>query len=405
MESIARLAHAGTLLIVNAMLAAFSSAFFFSLYFTYPRVKKLLSVRLWGFSYAAFAVGFGILILPAFHVSFPTLGIVGNLSIDTGVAIGLVAVVTYLNLGKRYLWVLFPALVLAAIETGIVLREGENFRWMVIIGGVLTGMVTVVTGIAFWRCTDEAKRSVARLIAAFHFLWALMLLVRATWWAFHPLASPNQDPTSTFGLLSRMLLTWVIAPGVLWILTRRLDAEMIRYASHDPLTGVFNRRVIWEQGERRVAQLGEGEGDLAVIMIDVDNFKSINDRWGHDGGDHVLVAIADTLRKHVRHNDILARVGGEEFMVLIHHAAAVQDIAERMRRAVEQESIVMPSGDRSSCTVSIGIFVASTSSANKSWKGIVVAADEALYAAKRGGRNRVVLSSNTTSFMSVTVND
>ena len=66
MESIARLAHAGTLLIVNAMLAAFSSAFFFSLYFAQPRVKKLPAVWLWGLSYAAFAVGFGILILPAF---------------------------------------------------------------------------------------------------------------------------------------------------------------------------------------------------------------------------------------------------------------------------------------------------------------------------------------------------
>jgi len=93
---------------------------------------------------------------------------------------------------------------------------------------------------------------------------------------------------------------------------------MIRYASSDPLMGVLNRRVIWEQGQQYLAEPSQVDGDFAVFMIDVDHFKWIKDRWGHDGGDRVLAAVAEALKHHVRANDIFARVGGEEFIRLIH---------------------------------------------------------------------------------------
>jgi len=394
MEWIARLTHAGTLLIVNALLAALSSALFFVLYAAHPRIKRLFGVLLWGISYAAFAAGFGVLFLPAFRLDFPGLGLVGNLSIDVGAVLALLAVNTYLELSNRKLWVLLPVAMIAILEVCAVLHEGENLRIMVILGGALTGMVTIVTGVAFWQCEDEPQRPIARLAAAFHFLWAAMLLTRVFWWIVHPMAGENQDPTSTFGLLSRMILTWVITPSVLWMLTRRLDAELIRYASLDPLTGVANRRVIWEQGERRAAQLSQRNAAMAVLMIDVDHFKSINDRWGHDGGDQILIAIADTLRRNIREKDMLGRVGGEEFMVLLQYGdeSAVRETAERLRYAVENEAIFLPSGDPWHCTVSIGYCTSTRSEAK--WKEVVVAADRALYAAKREGRNRVLGASN-----------
>lgn len=390
MEWIARLAHAGTLLLVNALLAALSSALFFTLYLAHPRVKRLHGVLLWGISYAAFAAGFGVLFLPAFHVDFPGLGLAGNLMIDAGAVLALLAVNTYLELPRRKLWVLLPVAVIALVETCLVIREGENLRHMVILGGALTGLITVVTGAAFWQCKDEAQRPVARLAAAFHFLWAAMLLIRMMWWIEHPEALVGQDPTSTFGLLIRMVLTWVITPSLLWMLTRKLDAELIRHASQDPLTGVANRRVMWEQGQRRIAKSNQRSTGMAVLMIDVDRFKSINDRWGHDGGDRVLVAVADTLRRNIRDKDILARVGGEEFMVLLHHAEepAAKEAAERLRQAVERETIALSPGQDWHCTVSIGYCV--TTRGEASWREVVVAADRALYAAKQGGRNRVI---------------
>jgi len=390
MEWIAGLVHAGTLLLINALLAGLSSALFFALYLGHPRVKRLPGVLWWGLSYAAFAAGFGVLFLPAFHVSFPDLGLVGNLLIDMGAVLALLAVNVYLELPRRMLWVLVPVVVIALVETCVVLLEGENLRQMVILGGALTALLTVATGTAFWQCKDEAQRPVARLAALFHFLWAAMLLVRMWWWIAQPVAFAERDPTSTFGLLSRIVLTWVITPSLLWMLTRKLDAELIRHASQDPLTGVANRRVMWEEGQQRIAASNPRGASVATLMIDVDRFKSINDRWGHDGGDQVLVAIAGTLRRHIREKDILARVGGEEFMVLLHQAEApaVKEAAERLRQAVEKETITLPSGETLRCTVSIGYCVSMRK--EMSWRDVVVAADQALYAAKQAGRNRVV---------------
>lgn len=390
MEWIAKLAHAGTLLIVNALLATLSSAFFFALYVAHPHAKRLTGVLLWAVGYAAFATGFGVLILPAFHIFFPLLGLVGNFAIDAGAVLTLLAVNTYLELPRGKLWVLLPVALIALIELYVVLQDGENLRMMVILGGALTGLLTLVTGAAFWQCEDDAQRPIARLAGSFHFLWAAMLLARMGWWVMHPGTDPIKDPTSTFGLLSRIVLTWVVTPSVLWMLTRQLDAELIRYASQDPLTGVANRRVMWEQGQYRVAELKRANTALAVLMIDVDHFKTINDRWGHDGGDHVLVSIAEILKSNIRDEDLLARVGGEEFMVLIRHAdeRVAEEAAERLRAAIDRERILLPSGDVWHCTASIGYCI--TTDSQTSWKDVVITADQALYAAKRTGRNRVM---------------
>lgn len=390
MEWIASLMHAGTLLLVNALLAALSSALFLALYMARDRAERQPGVLLWSLSFAAFAAGFGLLFAPAFHIDFPRLGLAGNLLIDMGAVLALLAVSLYLGLPRRKLWVLLPAALLALIETGLVIREGENLRHMVMLGGTLTGVVTVATGVAFWQCTDEAQRPVARLAGVFHFLWAGMLLLRVSWWMVHPPVLAGPDHTSTFGLLSRLVLTWVITPSLLWMLTRKLDAELIRHASQDPLTGVANRRVMWEQGEQRMAQSHQRNAAVAVLMIDVDRFKSINDRWGHDGGDQVLVAVADALRRNIREKDILARVGGEEFMVLLHQAEepAAMEAAERLRRAVESQAIALLHDQPLQCTVSIGYCIARGAEAN--WRSVVVAADRALYAAKQAGRNRVM---------------
>lgn len=389
MEWFASLLHAGTLLLVNALLAALSSLLFFALYLAHSRVRHQLSVLLWGLSFAAFAAGFGVLFMPAFHLDFPHLGLTGNLLIDAGAVLSLLAVNRYLDLPARHLWVLAPVLVIALIESGWVLRNGENLRYMVILGGALTSIVTVATGVAFWQCKDDAQRPVARLAGAFHFLWAAMLLIRMQWWMAHPQIPAGPDPTSTFGLLSRLVLTWVITPSLLWMLTRKLDAELIRHASQDALTGVANRRVMWEQGQQRVTQSSQRCTSVAVLAIDVDRFKSINDQWGHDGGDQVLIAVADALRRHIHEKDILARIGGEEFMVLLHHAreADVKAAAERLRLAVESEAIFLATDQALRCTVSIGYCIASGK--DMSWRAIVVAADQALYSAKLQGRNRI----------------
>jgi len=161
----------------------------------------------------------------------------------------------------------------------------------------------------------------------------------------------------------------------------------------DPLTGLYNQRYL----RRHLAGLlASGQGrQLAVLMVDVDHFKKVNDQYGHATGDKALRLIADTLRANTRVFDSLARYGGEEFVVVM-PGADVDDAslaAERLRAAVQAAAFQSPSGDLVGLTVSVGVGCATGASVTP--EALLQAADTALYAAKAGGRNRVELAALT----------
>jgi diguanylate cyclase (GGDEF)-like protein len=164
---------------------------------------------------------------------------------------------------------------------------------------------------------------------------------------------------------------------------KRSEAE--HAARIDPLTGLYNRRHFFSEAER-------GAGRVSVVILDVDRFKSVNDRFGHATGDLVLREVANRIRANLREIDVACRYGGEEFAVLLpgtslSEAAA---IGERLRREIEGTVVEADSGALS-VTVSVGI--AATSDGNERWAidPLIERADEALYLAKQGGRNRVRL--------------
>jgi diguanylate cyclase (GGDEF)-like protein len=307
----------------------------------------------------------------------------------------LLGVTTYFQRWGWELWALLPAAVLTCIEIGLVFTGGENYRVMVPLGAGARAIVTIATAITLWRWSDEASRLAARSSSLFHLAWAAILTLRIGWWLTHPSAGQAADPTSTFGLLSRLLLTWAITPTYLWMLTRELDAELIRHARQDPLTGIPNRRVIWAEGQKWAETRDRKGRYMAVVIIDIDHFKAVNDNWGHAVGDDVLVGVAHTLARHMREEDLLARIGGEEFMVLSRHEhrdltkamSAIEAMAERLRQAIEKQEFSILGGERLKCTASIGYAVSQRGQSH--WSTVVEAADKALYAAKRNGRNQV----------------
>jgi two-component system cell cycle response regulator len=170
----------------------------------------------------------------------------------------------------------------------------------------------------------------------------------------------------------------------------RLRADIgtaLELAMTDPLTGLYNHRYLM----RHLRNLMEGKQarELAVLMIDVDHFKTVNDDYGHAAGDRALHAIAATLRDNTRVFDSLARYGGEEFVVVM-PAAGGDDAAvaaERLRAAVEGLGFEPGPGQRCRLTISVGI--AWTTDATMTPETLLRAADVALYDAKRSGRNRV----------------
>jgi diguanylate cyclase (GGDEF)-like protein len=164
-------------------------------------------------------------------------------------------------------------------------------------------------------------------------------------------------------------------------------AEAQRAAQIDPLTGVANRRSLSPRLE------AFGDRPIGVLSIDVDDFKNINDLFGHAAGDAVLVAVSAGLQEATREGDAIFRMGGEEFLVILADLCddiALLDVAEAVRRRIETEPVPY-AGERIELTASIGAARSDSPAGNID--SLLAAADRALYVAKRGGRNRVQLAS------------
>lgn len=175
---------------------------------------------------------------------------------------------------------------------------------------------------------------------------------------------------------------------------RRLRSEIRRLrqlAFTDALTGVGNRGAFLTRFDQTLRR-NKGSSFLSLLLIDVDHFKAVNDKCGHQVGDEVLRQVAQLLRSSLRQNEFLARYGGEEFVVILPsiNETDAKGIAERLRRVISEHNWPIIA-----VTVSIGL--ATVTSGEAGVAELVRAADQALYAAKAGGRNRVICSKDTVA--------
>ena len=163
----------------------------------------------------------------------------------------------------------------------------------------------------------------------------------------------------------------------------RLVERLERQAAEDPLTGLANQRAFHRECEKEFSRIERAESEVSLVMLDLDHFKAINDAHGHPYGDQVLIAVADALRAAVRVHDTVARLGGEEFAILLPDADAdaAYQFAERARRAIARIPVAQT-------PLACSAGVATTSSAGSSPRELLECADRALYEAKRLGRDR-----------------
>ena len=169
--------------------------------------------------------------------------------------------------------------------------------------------------------------------------------------------------------------------------------EVEYYATRDPLTGLYNQRVFWELMQYEIERAFRYNYKFSLMVIDIDNFKLINDTYGHTFGDRYLQEVANVLRESVRKGDIIARYGGDEFVIILPMADQEQaySTALRIRDNFSKFSLQAPDGRQVRITVSIGIAVFPDH--GKSAKELFMIADTLLYKAKREGKNTIIVSS------------
>jgi diguanylate cyclase (GGDEF)-like protein len=197
----------------------------------------------------------------------------------------------------------------------------------------------------------------------------------------------NQQLTEINGALMRTVANLEAAQAEIL----RQNGELERLASRDPLTGCLNRRAFYALFEKAFDESREQESELCSLMVDIDNFKRVNDQFGHAVGDHAIQAVANCLSAGLRLTDTVGRYGGEEFCLMFPRTtwAEATDLAERLRIRVRMEA-----GSRMrmavglALTVSIG--VSSIAFGARTPLELIDQADKALYAAKEGGRNCVM---------------
>lgn len=170
---------------------------------------------------------------------------------------------------------------------------------------------------------------------------------------------------------------------------RRLETDLRRLATTDGLTGILNRSAFLAAGQREMEWVRPVDHVVVLLMVDVDHFKAINDQFGHAGGDLALQHLVETLRSGLRESDLLGRLGGEEFAIVLHASSSeiAENVAERLRSRVEAERLAFD--DRViEMTISVGLAVRQAT--DHSIEQLIARADAALYHAKHSGRNRVM---------------
>lgn len=204
--------------------------------------------------------------------------------------------------------------------------------------------------------------------------------------------SGNTELTRLGSALDAMAEELQVRDGELRNALHRLNHQ----AATDQLTGLPNRRYLWEALGAELMRARRKKSPLAVILLDIDHFKQINDNWGHEAGDLVLKNVTYAIRAVVRGSDIVARHGGEEFVVVLPEAG--EEIALARAEAVRMEiaGLELFYEGKALGTVTASLGIAVSRELRETAEGLVRIADQAMYEAKQGGRNRVVLKSADT---------
>jgi len=300
--------------------------------------------------------------------------------------------------GRRPRWQAPVAILVAGLAGFLYCSVGtDNYLLRAELAAALLGMQALMSGILLLRYSPEDVKAPTRTTAIVFLLFGVRFLLRGVWIAhYHVL--PERLPGMIYliaGVSAYLILNAFTPLGYMWMEATRLHRNMAMLSSTDPLTGALNRRAFDEAGLVEVERSRRYGLAMSVVAIDVDHFKMLNDQFGHKGGDSALVRVSDVARSILRSTDVLARVGGDEFQVLLPATdeKGAHELAERVRERIANLNIEMR-GRHLPVQASFGVATMGVQRGDTApsdlWEKIREQADVALYRAKGGGRNRVM---------------
>jgi len=348
------------------------------------------ALRYW--TIAGLAVGTGhllALVTLSFHVDVPrreSLAIANALV--TLVHVSLLAGVNAF-LGRPPRWLALAPLALATAAAGYVAPDHwPDLRVRILVLGTLYLVLDAIAGVRLWRSGTSRRERFQNIAAAAFLCNALVLLARIAHalWRHTPDATFAADPFQRLVYVLGLVFVSVLTLGLALLMFRSKEIELRRLVHRDPLTGLFNRRSLFEHAAREQARCERYGTPLSLVMLDIDAFKSVNDTYGHGAGDDVICETAARVALGLRDVDTAFRLGGEEFLLLLPSTGldAAVAVAERLRQAVS-DAPVAAIGRR--ITASFG--VTEFARGQEDWEMAMRRADRALYRAKDEGRDRV----------------
>jgi diguanylate cyclase (GGDEF)-like protein len=263
----------------------------------------------------------------------------------------------------------------------------------IIIASLAWGVMLLGAAWTVLAATRGERPLSARVLSGIFLVLAAFMLLRGVYFVFNPGVVRNVvESGSWMNLVTPMLasiLPVIGTTGFLLLCSERIRRQWEQAASTDYLTGLANRRTLAAQGSQWLQRARSGGGLLGLAIIDIDHFKAINDRHGHETGDLALQHVALALQQACGHRHLPARQGGEEFVVLLalEDAARAGAVGEQLRDAVRSQPFDTGGG---ALTITVSIGIAVLQPADTGLDDLLRRADAALYIAKRAGRDRVV---------------
>ena len=351
--------------------------------------RKSVALKLWGWGLITYACGM-LVIISSKWIPYDLTQVVGNSLISASALLTSRGV--FMHVPERPP-LRFTGALLAVVVAGLTLNH-VFFQYAILDVALPTFYASLLYAVVSWQLIRHPP---AAARAAAQFLVVTILLTLVVWnlrlaaiWA---LVGSNSDMNRGLALQAgfavfQMLLVVCSTLGLMWVEVRLMEDDLRRSAFTDLLTGLPNRRAMHLRFDEEVARCRRQHQNFGLVLFDIDLFKQINDTCGHYVGDAVLRHIAGVLDKHKRGEDVLGRIGGEEFLVILpqHDREQCLRAADRLRQAVEG---TRPHEEAATPTATVSGGVAMFPADGEDWDRLYMAADRRMYRAKAAGRNQV----------------